>query len=189
MTRPEAIVMGCSAGGLNALNAVLERLDARLPQAIVVCCHTGSSDVGLLCELLAHHSALPVTEAQEREPITGGHVHVAPTGYHLLIEPSRHFALSVDGRVAYSRPSIDVLFESAAEAYRSALVGVVMTGANRDGALGLAEIRSQGGYAIVEDPATAHAAAMPRAALDTAGADACLPLADIAALLNRLCLP
>jgi two-component system chemotaxis response regulator CheB len=189
VTRPEAIVMGCSAGGLNALHAVLEGLDARLPQAIVVCCHTGSSDVGLLCELLSHYSALPVTEARERAPVIGGHVHVAPTGYHLLIEPSRHFALSVDGRVAYSRPSIDVLFESAAEAYRSSLIGVVMTGANRDGALGLAEIRSQGGYAIVEDPTTAHAAAMPRAALDTAGTDACLPLADIAALLNRLCLP
>jgi two-component system chemotaxis response regulator CheB len=188
VTRPEAIAIGCSAGGLQALHTVLAGLDPYLPQAVIVCCHTGSSDVGMLCELLARHSTLPVIEAREREPVVGGYVHVAPTGYHLLVEPSRRFALSVDERVSYSRPSIDILFESAAAAWRSAVVGVVMTGANRDGSLGLAEIRAQGGYAIVEDPTSASAAVMPRAALEIAGADACVPLADIAPLLNRLCM-
>ena len=164
-------------------------LDAALPQAIVVCCHTGSSTVDLMCELLARHATLPVVEAGERAPLQGGVIHVAPSGYHLLVETSHRFALSVDERVSFARPSIDVLFASAAEAYRSALIGVLLTGANRDGAEGMDHIRRCGGVAVVQDPADAEVPTMPEAALELTGADYCLPLAAIPPLLNRLCLP
>lgn len=189
MNAPEAIVIGCSAGGLTALETLLAALDPLLPQPLVVCCHTGSSNVDMLCELLSCHAALPVIEAREREPLQPGMVHVAPSGYHLLVEPDRRFALSVDPRVSFARPSIDVLFDSAAAAYRDTLVGVVLTGANKDGAEGLATIRRLGGVAIVQEPGDAESPTMPQAALDHAGADHRLPLAAVAPLLNRLCLP
>ncbi|QWT20449.1 chemotaxis protein CheB [Bacillus sp. NP157] len=188
MSRRVAIAMGCSAGGLAALQHVLPALDPRLAVPIVVCCHTGSSDVSLLVELLARHSALPVAEAAERAPADPGVVHVAPSGYHLLVEPHAHFSLSVDAKVAYARPSIDVLFETAAGAWKDGLVAVLMTGANSDGAKGLLAVRRAGGYAIVQDPANAESDVMPRAGLDIAGADACLPLDAIAQRLNELCL-
>jgi two-component system chemotaxis response regulator CheB len=187
MKRPEAIAIGCSLGGFNALKLVLGALDPRLPQALLVCCHTAGK-VDAVCESLARHSALPVIEAQERGLASGNTVHVAPGGYHLLLEHDRHFALSVDERVCFSRPSIDVLFGSAADAYHAALIGVVLTGANHDGANGLAQIRFRGGIAVVQTPTSAEAATMPQAALDTSGADYCLPLEQIAPLLNHLCL-
>lgn len=187
MTRPEAIAIGCSAGGFNALRVLLGGLDPGLPQTVLVCCHTAGS-VAALCGLLARHCALPVIEAQERWPACGGTVQVAPGGYHLLLENDRHFALSVDRQVCFSRPSIDVMFDSVAEVYLAGAIGVVLTGASRDGADGLAQIRARGGIAVVQTPASAEAAAMPQAALDIAGADHCLPLEQIAPLLNRLCL-
>lgn len=188
MPCPEAIVIGCSQGGLNALRVVLGGLDRRLPQAVLVCCHT-SGNVRVLCELLASHSPLPVIEAGERQPALGGTVYLAPGGYHLLIENNRHFSLSVDEVVRYSRPSIDVMFGSAADVYQAGLIGVVLTGANADGADGLAQIRARRGIAIVQSPESSDAPAMPRAALDVAGADYSLPLEQIASLLNRLCMP
>jgi len=188
MTAPRAIAIGCSAGGLTALEIVLGGLDPRIPSTILVCCHTGSSDVEILCELLARHTPLPVVEAAERDTPRAGTVHVAPSGYHLLVEHDGRFSLSVDPKVNFSRPSIDVLFASAAEAYRASLIGIVMTGANQDGARGLADIRRHGGLSIVQDPADAEVRTMPQAALDIAGADHCIPLTAIAPLLNRLCL-
>lgn len=187
MTRPEAIAIGCSKGGFNALKLLLGGLDPRLSQTLLVCCHTASGP-GILSGLLASHSPLPVIEASERQLAQAGTVYVAPGGYHLLLEHDRHFALSVDEHVCFSRPSIDVLFGSLADVYHAALIGVVLTGANHDGADGLVQIRARGGIAIVQTPASAEAATMPRAALDTAGADYCLPLEQIAPLLNRLCL-
>ncbi len=187
MSAPRAIAIGCSAGGLTALEVLLGGLDPRIPSTVLVCCHTGSSDVELLCELLARHTQLPVVEATEREAARGGVVQVAPSGYHLLVEHDERFALSVDPKVNFSRPSIDVLFASAADAYRASLIGVVMTGANQEGAHGLAEIRRHGGRSIVQDLSEAQVRTMPQAALDIAGADHCIPLAAIAPLLNRLC--
>ncbi|WP_426662566.1 chemotaxis protein CheB [Rhodanobacter aciditrophus] len=189
MKRPAAIVLGCSAGGPEALKVVLGGLDPRLPQVVLACCHTGSETAELLCELLARASRLPVIEAAEREPARGGVVQVAPAGYHLLVERDLRFTLSVDPRVNMSRPSIDVLFASAAAAWRQALVGVVLSGANADGAEGLRELRRLGGCAIVQSPDSALAPAMPQAAIDRAGADHCVPLDAIAPLLNQLCLP
>jgi two-component system, chemotaxis family, protein-glutamate methylesterase/glutaminase len=185
---PDAVVMGCSAGGMQALRTVLAGLHTAFPRPVIVVCHTGSEDVTTLCELLGAASTLPVVEACERQPSLPGVVHVAPAGYHLLMERSGRFSLSVDERVAFSRPAIDVLFETAAHAYADGLIGVVMTGANSDGASGLRTIRTRGGIAIVQDPDDAYAAAMPRAAIEIAGADHCVPLDAIAPLLNHLCL-
>jgi two-component system chemotaxis response regulator CheB len=187
MMRPELIAIGCSQGGFNALKILLGGLNPALPQALLVCCHT-SGNVDALCELLDNHSTLPVIEARERQPASGGTVHVAPGGYHLLIENDRHFALSVDAPVCHSRPSIDVMFSSATDVYRSAMIGVVLTGANRDGADGLARVRQHGGVAVVQQPDSAEAPEMPRAALERAGADYCVALEQIAPLLNQLCL-
>ncbi|MCL7714767.1 chemotaxis protein CheB [Stenotrophomonas mori] len=184
---PRAVVVGCSAGGLAALQQLLGGLARPLPAPMVVVCHSGSEDMRLFCELLAARSGLPVGEAEERCVPQPGHVYVAPSGYHLLFERDRRFALSVDPRVAFSRPSVDVLFESAAEAWHDRLLAVLLTGANADGAQGCRRIRAAGGRVIVEDPRTAQAPAMPAATLELAGADHCLPLADIPALLESLC--
>lgn len=188
MSGPAAIVIGCSAGGVDALKTVLGGLDARLSQAILVCLHSRSDTVDMLCSVLGRVSPLPVTEAVERQQVQSGVVHLAPSGYHLLVESDLHFALSIDPRVNHARPSIDVLFHSAAEAWGDGLLGVVLTGANADGAAGLRRIRQLGGLAVVQSPADAEATAMPQAALDIAGADYCVPLSDIAPLLNRLCM-
>lgn len=182
---PAVIAIGCSLGGLNALKVLLAGLDPQLRLPVLVCCHTAGS-VDVLRQLLAAHSALPVVEAGERQPVTAGVVHIAPGGYHLLLESHRHFALSIDEPVCFSRPSIDVMFSSVADVYLSGTLGVVLTGASRDGAEGLARIRACGGTAIVQTPASAEASTMPQAALDLAGADHCVALEEIAPLLNRL---
>jgi two-component system chemotaxis response regulator CheB len=189
MTPPAAIVVGCSAGGVSALQILLGGLDPHLPLPVVVCCHRSADDSPGLAAVLARHTALPVVDAVERQSAAPGVVHLAPPGYHLLMESDCRFALSVDPPVAHARPSIDVLFCSAAQAWRAALIGLVLTGANADGAHGLRRIRRYGGTAVVQDPASAQAQAMPRAALELAGADHCVPLEAIPSLLNRLCLP
>ena len=145
MNTPKAIVIGCSAGGVEALKVIVGGFSSRLQQAVLVCCHSSSETMDLLCEVLSRASSLPVMEAQERHPVRPGTVYLAPSGYHLLVEADWHFALSIDPRVNYVRPSIDVMFYSAAEVWREKLIGVVLTGANADGASGLQRIRSLGG--------------------------------------------
>lgn len=183
---PELIVIGCSAGGLHALQVVLGGLDPRLPAPVVIVTHTASNEVDLICDLLRRHTALPVIEATERCAPAAGVVHIAPSGYHLLINDEGRFELSIDAKVCFVRPSIDVLFSSAAFASNGQLIGVVMTGANQDGAEGLLAVRRAGGLAIVQDPAEAEVPVMPQACLDLSGADHCLRLADIAPLINRI---
>ena len=185
--RPQAVVLGCSAGGLAALHELLGGLRGPLPVPLVMVCHSGSEDMQLFCQLLENRSGLPVREAEERVAPAPGVVHVAPSGYHLLIERDGRFALSVDPRVAFSRPSIDVLFESAAGVWRERLIAVLLTGANADGAAGSACVRHNGGTLIVQDPDSAHSPEMPEAALALAGADHCVDLADIPQLLETLC--
>lgn len=187
LANPPCVVIGASAGGLHAFNRLLPRLDPALRASVIIVSHSGSDDMAGFCELLGQACRLPVQEAKERNLPEPGTVHVAPSGYHLLLEPDGRFALSVDPKVGFSRPSIDVLFESAAEALGSALIGVILSGANSDGAQGLRCIRGRGGVAIVQDPAEAEVDSMPRAALETSGADYCLRLDEIAEMLNRLC--
>lgn len=184
--RYQAVVIGCSAGGVRALSLLLQGLTPTLKMPVLVVCHTGSEDVEMLIEVLSGKSALPVQEAQERQRPTAGGVYIAPSGYHLLIEQSGCFALSIDNRVCFSRPAINVLFESAAEHYRQGLIGVVLTGANDDGARGLKAIRERHGLAIVQTPTEAEAREMPEAAIRVAGANHIIPLRDIAPLINHI---
>lgn len=182
---PTLIAIGCSAGGLQALQVLLPALKPGGSAGLVLVSHTGSASVVMLCELLAGIAPLPVSEAVERSWPAPARLYVAPSGYHLLMEIDGRFALSVDPRVTYSRPSIDVLFESAALAYGSRLCGVILSGANHDGAAGLAAVHDAGGLCVVQDPATAEADAMPRAAIARVGAAQVLPLPEIGAFLNR----
>lgn len=183
-----AVVIGCSTGGLHALSVILAALRPDLGAPVIAVCHRGQDDDGsLLVDLLARHSVLPVREAEERQIAAPGIVHIAPSGYHLLLEADGRFMLSTDPRVRYVRPSVDVLFESAADVHRERLLAAVLTGANDDGADGLLAVRRRGGYALVQDPDEAEAPQMPQAALKRAGADAVTTLAGIARTINERC--
>lgn len=185
--RYDVIAIGASWGGLQAVGTVLEGIPVEVDQPIVVAQHRSAESArGVLESLLQRHSGRPVVEPGDKEPIEPAHVYVAPADYHLLVEDGR-FALSVDARVQFARPSIDVLFESVAEGYRDRAIGIVLTGANADGAAGLAAIKRNGGVAIVQDPATATRKAMPEAAIAASVADAVLPLEEIGPFLLGLC--
>ena len=159
------LAIGGSAGSLDVICNVLEALVAPTELAVVLCLHTGSRDVGDLCDVLSLHCALPVAEALDGETLAPNRVHVAGGGYHLLVERAGTFALCAGERIQYARPSIDVLFESMAEAYRRRLAGVLLSGANADGAVGLHAIHRLGGLTIVQNPDTAAAREMPESAL------------------------
>src|SRR4051794_1374760 len=162
----EVVVVGASWGGLRAVSILLEGLKPDLPAAVVVAQHRAAASDGDLESALARRSTLPVEEVDDKTPVAPGRVYLAPADYHLLVEPG-HFVLSTDVPVQFSRPSIDVLFESAADAYRSRVVGVVLTGANEDGADGLRHIKAMGGTVLVQDPADAERPEMPAAAVKT----------------------
>jgi two-component system, chemotaxis family, protein-glutamate methylesterase/glutaminase len=182
----ELIVVGCSWGGLAALRRLLDHLPDEVDLPIAIARHRAPGSLRGALELsLARDLARPVVEAGDKEPIERDHVYVAPPDYHLLVEPGS-FALSVDEPVRFARPSIDVLFESAADAYGPGVIGVVLTGANADGADGLARIVERGGAAIVQDPETAEAPEMPAAAIAAAKAKV-LPLERIGPHLAELC--
>ena len=172
----DAVVIGASAGGVHALQALLGALDADFPPAVLVVLHLPPGRESLMAELLGAACALPVAEALDKQPVRGGTVTLAPPDYHLLVEPEHCLALSVDDPVLFSRPAIDPLFESAAAAYGPRLLALLLTGASTDGSAGLAAVRRRGGQAWVQDPASASAATMPAAALAHAGADAVLTL-------------
>lgn len=182
----EAAVLGVSAGGMHALKTILSALPATFSLAIAIVQHTSAQSDGFLAEHLNRCSMIRVKEAEDKEILSRGTAYLAPAGYHLLIEPDKSFSLSVDDKVNFSRPSIDLLFESAAEAFGEALIGVVLTGANADGALGLKAVKRHGGLAVVQNPATAEASRMPKAAIDATSVDHIVDLERIALLLRRL---
>lgn len=187
MTRPyEAVAIGTSMGGIRALSQILEGLPVNYPLPVLVVQHISADASGGLAGVFNEACAIRVQEAHDKEPIQPGIVYIAPAGYHLLVEQNRTFALSVDPPVNYSRPSIDVLFETAARAYRDKLVGVILTGASRDGSEGLNTIKNWGGTTVVQDPTTAESDIMPRAALDRSEADHVLALANIGPYLGGL---
>ena len=183
----EAVVIGASAGGMRALTAVLSKLPASFALPIAVVQHLDDQSDGYLAEHLDRASAIAVKEAENRETLKAGTAYLAPAGYHLLIEPGRVFSLSIDDRVNFVRPAIDILFESAADVFAETLIGVVLTGANADGAKGLKQIKKRGGFAIVQNPKTAEAKCMPESALAAASVDFVLDLDDIAPRLVDLC--
>ena len=183
-----AVVVGVSDGGLNALSHLVPGLPRDFPCPVAIVQHRRDDlDEEFLVGHLDKLSRLRVVEAEDKAPLDPGTAYLAPPGYHLYIEASRVFSLSVDPAVNYSRPSIDVLFLSAADAYGPELLGLVLTGANSDGAAGLSAIADRGGLTVVEDPETAHAAAMPRAAIAATKVDYIRPLLELAPLLTKLC--
>jgi two-component system, chemotaxis family, protein-glutamate methylesterase/glutaminase len=183
----ELICVGASWGGLEAVSRLLAGLPAQvdLPVAVAQHRHSGSTPGGL-AELLHLRIKRPVQDAEDKMVIERGNVYVAPPDYHLLVERGS-FALSLDERVQFARPSIDVLFESAAYAYGPAVIGIILTGANEDGAAGLAAVKQRGGVALVQDPRDAERRTMPDAALAATAADAVLPLEEIGHFLYGLC--
>jgi two-component system chemotaxis response regulator CheB len=182
----ELVVIGCSMGGMKALQEILEFLPEDFPLPMVIVQHRYRTSNESLPAFFRRHSKLNVVDADDKQWIHPGTVYLAPADYHLLVERGE-LSLSVDARVEYSRPSIDVLFESAANAYGSAVIGVVLTGANSDGARGAAAIKKRGGFVIVQDPKTAEVPAMPEAAIAAARVDRILPLERIGPFLFELC--
>jgi two-component system chemotaxis response regulator CheB len=184
----DLLVIGASWGGLRAVGDVLAGLGDDSPAAIVVAQHRSPSSGERLAQLLQRQTRLPVREAEDKDELLPGYVYLAPADYHTLIESDGTIALSTEEHVRYARPSIDVLFRSAAEAYRERCVGVVLTGANEDGADGLTLIRELGGVAVVQDPRTAERREMPSAAIEATNADLVLPLEEIGLFLRGLLL-
>ncbi|GFK94216.1 Chemotaxis response regulator protein-glutamate methylesterase [Fundidesulfovibrio magnetotacticus] len=184
--RVEAVVLGGSSGAVEPLKSILSRLPGDCPWPVAVVLHVSPLQESDFAFYIGRGCALEVREAEDKEPALPGRVYFAPPGYHLLVEADRSFSLSVDERVRFARPSLDVLFESAADAYGPGLAGVVLSGAGDDGARGLARVRERGGLAVVQDPAEALHAAMPLAALEAAMPQAVLDVQGIAALLAEL---
>jgi two-component system chemotaxis response regulator CheB len=188
-------------GGLHALEVLLAGLPKNLSVPVVIAQHRHKDSDDSLCAFLQHQCALPLKEAEDKEIILPGWVYLAPADYHLLVEAGYSprdgqdspwvsaptFALSTEAPVLYARPSINVLFESAADAYGEKVIGVILTGASNDGSQGLAKIKSYGGLTIVQDPTSAASPTMPEAAINTVAVDWILPLCDIAPLIINLC--
>ena len=181
----KAIVIGVSAGGLAALAMIIPSLPADLELPVIIVQHLHPSSNLFHVEHLNELGPLRVKEAEDKEMLQPGVVYFAPADYHLLIERDGSLSLSHQEKVLFSRPSIDVLFESAATAYEKKLIGIILTGANEDGAAGLAKVKRFGGVTIVQNPQSAEIAFMPKAAIAASKVDYILDLEDIAALLGR----
>jgi two-component system chemotaxis response regulator CheB len=182
----EAVVIGASAGGLNAFVKVLGPLPSSFSLPIIIVQHLLDQDDSYLTTHLSRVCALPVTEAMDKEPIKQQHIYVSPPSYHCLIETKKQISLSADPPVNYSRPSIDLLFETAADAYREKLICILMTGANSDGAKGMRHVHELGGMCIVQDPKTASSSMMPQAAIEETKVDFVMTLDEIAQWLIDL---
>ena len=183
---PEAVVIGASAGAMEALSVILPALPADFALPVMIVVHVPPGRPSVLAEIFQPKCRFPVREAEDKEPLAGGTAYFAPPDYHLLVEAEKSLSLSNDEPVLYSRPSIDVLFESAADAYGAALIGVVLSGANHDGAAGLKAIVDVGGTAIVQTPEDAFASAMPEAARAMCPEARVLSLTEIAAYLQKI---
>ena len=182
----EAIVVGVSAGGLVALAEVLPKLDKDMTLPVMIVQHQSHDSDDFLVRYfddLCRHS---VKEVEDKMPVESGTIYFAPANYHLLVEPDKTFYLSTEARVNYSRPSIDVLFESAADTYMDRLVGIILTGANSDGTNGAARIKELGGLIIAQDPETAEADAMPMSVIKHVQVDHILALNRIGDFINSL---
>jgi two-component system, chemotaxis family, protein-glutamate methylesterase/glutaminase len=183
LSQTEALVMGGSAGAVDALNQILPGVPeaARIPVVVVV--HLPPNRASLMPEIFAARCAAPVREPEDKQPMAAG-IWFAPSNYHLLLEVDRSFAFSTDLPVNFSRPSIDVFFECAADVFGERLSCIVLTGANDDGAHGASVVRRKGGLVIVQDPNTAEAKEMPSAAISRANPQIIAPLPEIAELVR-----
>jgi two-component system chemotaxis response regulator CheB len=181
-----AVVVGASAGGFAALANLLPFFEKEFPLPIIIAQHLYPESTNFMAQSLNINCAIDVKEADEKEKLQAGTAYIAPANYHLLIECDRTLSLTIDSKVNFSRPSIDVLFESAVDVYGSALIGVLLTGANSDGAQGLRLIKEAGGKTIVQDPATAEVETMPMAAIKLFKVDYILNLELIYTTVNEI---
>ena len=179
------IFIGASLGGVRALTAMFRNIPITFQTPSAVVLHRQKDSDGMLLEVLQRDLPLQVIDPLDKEPILPGRIYLAPADYHLLVEPT-HFCLSVDDPIRYARPSIDVLFESAADAFGREAIGIILSGANSDGSEGASKIKARGGRIIVQAPGTAEAPQMPQAALSCIDPDYILPLDQIAPLLLQL---
>lgn len=184
--RYEAIVIGLSSGGMNAMKIMFSLLPRDFKTPIIIVQHISADSDNQWIKLLNDKSNLPIKEADEKEKIEKENVYIAPANYHLMIEKDKTFSLTIDERINFARPSIDVLFESAAEAYKTKLIGVVLTGSNNDGTNGIKRIKEFGGLAIVQNPETAASSYMPASAIAAIKPDYILSLEEIIELLIKL---
>lgn len=184
--KAEAVVIGASAGALEALSAILPLLPADYALPVIIVVHVPPDKKSVLAELLQAKCGIKVREAEDKEPISGGTAYFAPPDYHLLVEADKSLSLANDEPVFYSRPSLDVLFESAADAYGPNLIAIVLTGANQDGAKGLRAVAEAGGAAIIQSPEGAYASVMPEAAISECPEARVLSLKEIAAYLQNV---
>ncbi|MBK5412430.1 chemotaxis protein CheB [Pseudomonas sp. TH34] len=182
----EAIVIGASAGGVEALLGIFGELPASFGLPIITVLHLPDERRSQLAEVFDRRVSMKVVEARDKEVIQPGTLYFAGPGYHLSVEHDRSLSLSQEDRVHHSRPAIDYLFESAADAYGAGLMAILLTGANQDGARGLAHVKQCGGMTVVQDPDEARVAIMPRAALALHTPDHILPLSRIGTLLASL---
>ncbi len=182
----EMIVIGASAGGVEALTTVLTGLPKTFEVPIVVAQHLDESSEMFFIDQLNKKLTMPVKCPNDKDQINKNSVYIAPADYHLLIEENRTLSLSADPRVKFSRPSIDVLFESAAEVYEEKLIGVILTGANSDGSMGLKKIKDHGGLTIVQEPGSAKMNKMPQSAIEKSSVDYVLALQKISKTLEKL---
>lgn len=184
--RVELVVIGGSAGGVDALFQLLPAIPADYRSTVVCILHVPGDRESRLADLFDLRALLPVREARDKEPLEPGVIYFAGSGYHLSVERDRCFSLSCEPPVQFARPAIDVLMESAADAYGAQLTGILLTGANHDGADGMCRIRERGGLTVVQDPAEAQASAMPVEAIRRCAPHLVLPLSGIRTLLPML---
>lgn len=184
--RTELVVIGGSAGGVDALFQLLPAIPADYSSTVVCILHVPPDRDSRLADLFGPRAALPVREARDKEPVQPGVIYFAGSGYHLSVERERCFSLSCEPPVQFARPAIDVLMDSSADAYGRGLAGVLLSGANHDGADGMRRIRERGGLTVVQDPIEAQASAMPEEAIRRCAPDLVLPLSGIRTLLPML---
>jgi len=184
--RYDAIVIGVSSGGMNAMNVMFPLLPKEFKIPIIIVQHINARSDSQWIKLLNSKCKLCIKEVDEKELIEQGIIYIAPPNYHLLIEKNKTFSLTVDERINFARPSIDVLFESAAEAYKSKLIGIILTGSNNDGSKGIKRIKEYGGLTIIQNPETAESSYMPASAISSITPDYILSLEEIMKLLLLL---
>ena len=185
INRPEVVIIGGSAGSLEVLLQILPRLIVPVAFSIVIVLHRKAGDDTLLEDLIAVKSAVPLKEVEDKTPLLPGFVYIAPSDYHLLFEKNRELALDASEKINFSRPSIDVAFESVADIFGTDLIGILLSGANSDGTAGLIAIQNAGGVVVVQKPETAEMAYMPQNAIENLTPDYILTAAEILAFINN----
>lgn len=186
MNSIEAVVIGLSAGGMNAIGEVISGLKPTQKIPIIVVQHLHRDQTEYYVEYFQNQTNLKVSNVKDKGELLPGNIYFAPPDYHILLDDKKTFSLCYDEKVNFSRPSIDLLFESAAEVFGSNLVGIIMTGANSDGAKGLHKIKAFGGLTIVQSPETSEFSAMPEAAINLFSPDYILSIKEIIRFLNNL---